>query len=123
QVAVAPVVPGTWDARAGSGAERSARVRARIVEARARQRRRFGVGGPGSNAEMGPGLLVRWARPAPAAVRLVRDAEVRLALSPRGVHRLLKVARTLADLDGASKVEERHAAEAIHFRELDLPVD
>jgi magnesium chelatase family protein len=96
-------------------------VRSRVRAARERQWERFAGRGLGCNAEMGPGEL-RSLVPVPRAVaRLLQHAQDRLGLSPRAYHRILKVARTLADLSGDSDVAEAHAAEAIHFRELDRP--
>lgn len=131
QVPVSPTVPGLWDGPAG---ESTGEVRERIQAARERQRRRFqgaahrdAVGGEGTgvvacNAEMGPRELRRHLRVGRGVAGLLQQAQDRLGLSPRAYHRLLKVARTLADLEGAATVEEVHAAEAIHFRELDRPV-
>jgi len=101
--------------------EGSASVRSRVRAARERQWQRFAGRGLGCNAEMGPGEL-RALVPVPRGVaRLLQHAQDRLGLSPRAYHRILKVARTLADLAGDPDVLETHAAEAIHFRELDRP--
>jgi len=55
---------------------------------------------------------------APTALALLRDAAVSMRLSARGYHRVLRVARTLADLDGADKVGRIHLAEALSYRAL-----
>ena len=54
-----------------------------------------------------------------AATRLLRTAITRLGLSARGYHRVLKIARTVADLDGAAELEPKHVSEAIQYRSLD----
>ena len=55
-------------------------------------------------------------RPRPAAISLLRDAAERMRLSARGYHRVLKLARTLADLDGGGAVRRVHLAEALSYR-------
>ncbi|VUX47990.1 conserved hypothetical protein [Candidatus Defluviicoccus seviourii] len=103
-------------------AERSGRVAARIAAARARQRERYAQGANGTairtNAEVEGELLDRHARPDEAGRRLLVEAADRLKLSARGYHRTLKVARTLADLDGADGVKRNHIAEALSYRRL-----
>ncbi|SUS08159.1 conserved hypothetical protein [uncultured Defluviicoccus sp.] len=103
-------------------AERSGAVAARIAAARARQRERYAQGANGTairtNAEAEGELLDRHARPDEAGRRLLVEAADRLKLSARGYHRTLKVARTLADLDGADGVKRNHIAEALSYRRL-----
>lgn len=103
-------------------AERSGAVAARIAAARARQRERYAQGVNGTairtNAEAEGELLDRHARPDEAGRRLLVEAADRLKLSARGFHRTLKVARTLADLDGADGVKRNHIAEALSYRRL-----
>ncbi len=91
----------------------SARVRRRVAEARARAARRLD-GRP--NAEMRAEEVRRHCRPDRAGERLLAEAVDGLGLSARGWVRVLKVARTLADLEAASRVAERHVAEALSFR-------
>lgn len=90
--------------------------------ARARQRERYAQGANGTairtNAEAEGELLDRHARPDEAGRRLLVEAADRLKLSARGYHRTLKVARTLADLDGADGVKRNHIAEALSYRRL-----
>jgi magnesium chelatase family protein len=117
QVAVSATVPGLWEE--GPGPECSATVRSRIVEARERQRSRFGEAGPGANAQMGPEEIRRCMRVPASVAGLLQHAQDRLGLSARAYHRILKVSRTIADLAGAERIRDEHAAEAIHFRELD----
>ena len=64
-------------------------------------------------------LLREYARPDEAGLKRLRDAMVKFDMSARAYDRILKVARTIADLDGSPKVEARHIAEAISYRNLD----
>jgi magnesium chelatase family protein len=99
--------------------EGSAEVRARVTAARERQRARFaalGARGVRTNAECSGRLLEEVAMPEEAGVALLRQASEALALSARGFHRTLRVARTLADLDGVDKVARVHVAEALSYR-------
>ena len=68
-------------------------------------------------------LLDEVATPEPDGKRLLLDAAERLRLSARGYHRVLRVARTLADLDAATAVARRHIAEALSYRRLLLGAD
>jgi magnesium chelatase family protein len=106
----------------GRGGEPSAAVRERVVGARALQAARF-AGAPGvlCNAHMGAAELRRHVRPSPDVLALLQRAIDRLGLSARAYHRLLKVARTIADLEGCERVRTVHAAEAIQYRTLDRP--
>ena len=99
--------------------EGSAEVRARVALARAIQSERFaGLGCQRirTNAECDGTLLEEVASPEPAGLTLLRDAADALSLSARGYHRTLRVARTLADLDGAEQVGRIHIAEALSYR-------
>ncbi|MDQ7793760.1 MAG: YifB family Mg chelatase-like AAA ATPase [bacterium] len=98
--------------------ESSAAMRDRVLGARARQRERLGPGLV-ANAEMGPAELRQHCRLSSAARSLLRAAYDRLGLSLRAHDRILKVARTVADLEGAADLEPRHLAEAIQYRALD----
>jgi magnesium chelatase family protein len=98
-------------------AEPSAAVRERVAAARARQRARNATFGFASNARL-PGPMARRVVGLDAAARrLLERAVEALALTGRGFDRAIKVARTVADLDGADLVEERHLAEALTFRD------
>jgi magnesium chelatase family protein len=109
--AVPPDVLG--DSAAG---EPSAAVRARVVDARARQQIRFGGTGVRANASLSPALLARHCRLDHTGLKLLRAAVEKLALSARGYDRIRKVARTIADLAGADAIEADHIAEALQFR-------
>ncbi|HET7584049.1 MAG TPA: YifB family Mg chelatase-like AAA ATPase [Gemmatimonadaceae bacterium] len=104
---------------APAGGEPSAAIRARIEVARLRQRHRYrALGGVGSNARVPGRWLDTQSAVAPdARAMLVRAAE-RLRLSARGYHRVLRVARTIADLDGAEGIEASHVAEALRYRPI-----
>src|SRR5690606_3889187 len=100
--------------------ESSSAVRARVEQARAVQRRRLARFGVRTNAEMPPPALRATCRLTERAEReLERLARVRGTLTGRGVDRLIKVARTLADLDGASDIDADTIREAAGFRALD----
>jgi len=99
--------------------EGSAEVRARVTAARMRQHERFKAhGAPNlrTNAECAGHLLEKIAQPDDAGLALIRQAAETLKLSARGFHRTLRVARTLADLDGADVVGRIHVAEALSYR-------
>ncbi|MDQ6828542.1 MAG: ATP-binding protein, partial [Gemmatimonadota bacterium] len=101
----------------GGSAERSAIVRERVERARAIQRARFAkVSGVDANAHAPVRVLESAAALAPAAQTLLSRAAERLGVSARGYHRVIRVARTIADLDGAAGVEEPHIAEALRYR-------
>jgi magnesium chelatase family protein len=103
----------------GPPGESSADVRGRVVSARAAQAAR---GQHAVNGRLERAELDRLASPAPEASTLLGDAVHRLGLSGRATTRLLKVARTIADLEGAADVAPHHVAEALGFRPL-APVD
>lgn len=100
--------------------EPSAHVRERVIKARAIQEERFKAD-PGiyCNAQMETKQLHQYAIPDAAGMQLLKQAMTRLSLSARAYDRILKVSRTIADLDGAEKIETPHLAEAIHYRNLD----
>ena len=103
-------------------AEGSSEVAARVAAARAAQRARFrALGAPPdirTNAEAEGELLTRIASPDEGGRDLLAEATDRLRLSARGHHRVLKVARTIADLAGAETVARRHIAEALSYRRI-----
>ncbi len=99
-------------------AEGSADVAARVAAARAVQRERYAriENGPRTNAEADGTLLEEVAAPDAEGRKLLTDAAERMRLTARGYHRVLRVARTLADLDGAAQVRRIHLAEALAYR-------
>ena len=96
----------------------SGAVREEVEHARARQAERFRQKGF-TNSAMGPRNIESVARLAHGARRLLLDAVGQMALSARAYHRLIKVSRTIADLDGADSVEDEHMLEALQYRALD----
>jgi magnesium chelatase family protein len=102
-------------------AEGSREVAGRVARARAMQAERYAAAGlpqVRTNAAAHGPLLEDMARPDSGGLALLRDAADAMRLSARGYHRVLRVARTLADLDGADKVGRVHLAEALSYRAL-----
>jgi len=101
-------------------AESSATIRARVEAARARQRERFrSQRGLHANAYLSTREVRRHCRQSPAVAALLGAAIDRLGLSARACHRVLKLARTIADLASSDSIEPVHAREAIQYRSLD----
>ena len=111
---------GYRDLVAGPPEEFSAAIRERVERARAAQRDRFRRR-PGiyANAHMSARDVRSHCRLDPPVEALLRDAVNRLGLSARGYHRVLKIARTIADLAGAAELTVAHVGEAIQYRTLD----
>lgn len=98
-------------------AESSASIAARVAGARARQEARFAeTPGVRVNGDMEGRLLEDVAAPDSEGRALLQDAAARFGLTARGYHRVLKVARTIADLDGSAQVRRSHLAEALSYR-------
>ena len=100
-------------------AEKSADVAMRVARARERQRERFeeaGMKGIVTNARCSTSMIETIAASDAAGLQLLRDAAEKMKFSARGYHRILKVARTLADLDDKQTVGRIHLAEAISYR-------
>ena len=100
--------------------ESSAAIRARVDAARAVQRERFGPDGPEQNAHMGPKELAAYCQLSPTCETLMRQAFDAMGLTARSYDRILRMARTIADLDGAKDIQPHHLAEAIQYRTFDL---
>ncbi|MGE4063885.1 MAG: YifB family Mg chelatase-like AAA ATPase [Rhodospirillaceae bacterium] len=106
------------DLSAPSVAERSEAVAGRVAAARSRQHLRYGNGGPACNAEADGEILETVAAPDADGRTLLTQAAEKMKLSARGYHRILRVARTIADLEGAESVARRHVAEALSYRRV-----
>ncbi len=87
-------------------------VRERVTAARERQLNRQGK----ANARLSPREIDQYCQPLPAATALLKQAITRFELSARAFHRLLRVARTIADLAGGATIEVQHVAEAVQYR-------
>ena len=100
--------------------EPSAAIRERVIAARKIQEERFkSFKGIHCNAQMTERMLHEFAEPDAQSLDMLRMAMERLKLSARAYSRILKVARTIADLAGSEKVQSMHIAEAIGYRNLD----
>jgi len=108
-----PAVPAD-EIAARPGGESSAQIRTRVTAARetqlARQRK--------PNVQLAAQEIDQFAAPDAAGEQMLKQAISRLGLSARGYHRVLKVARTVADLAGAARVSAMHVAEAVQLRRL-----
>jgi len=96
--------------------EPSAAIRERVEAARERQYRRFKGTNLLSNADMGPAEVRDVCRVDDAGKSLLRAAMKQLHMSARAYHRILKLARTIADLAGSEEIQTAHQAEAIQYR-------
>ncbi len=96
--------------------EKSEKVQARVAAARSRQRERFNGTKLASNAEMTPAEVRAFCQAEESAQSLLKTAMKQLYLSARAFHRILKLARTIADLEGSDIIKAPHLAEAIQYR-------
>ena len=99
--------------------ETSAEVRERVNRARAIQVERYRGTGITCNARLTPAMLTKYCVMTEGAEKLLKASFDRLGLSARAYDRILKVARTVADIEGAEKIDTPHISQAIHFRSLD----
>lgn len=99
--------------------ESSATMRERVCAARARQQARFADSGIFCNAQMSPAQVDTFCTLNEEGNALLKSVFDRLGMSARGYHRILKVARTIADLDGVDQIGVVHLAEAIQYRSFD----
>lgn len=115
-----PAVP--YEELAGREAgEQSATVKHRVNTARTLQRERYAETSVHSNAELNSKLIRRYCRPTDEARHLLRQAVDRLGFSARAYDRVLKLARTIADLEGDEVINAAHVSEGIAYRSLDRP--
>jgi magnesium chelatase family protein len=106
--------------RAPTPSEDSAAVRGRVIATRKRQTDRYlAEKATYSNAQMQPKMIRKYCAINEQGEKLLENAITRLSLSARAHDRILKVARTIADLDTAENIEPRHLSEAIQYRTLD----
>jgi len=115
------VVPVPFNKLAESpAAEKSEKIRERVIRAREIQSKRFEFEtGVHCNAQMNSRQLRKYASPSETAMQILKNAMERLDLSARAYDRIIKVARTIADLEEADVVEAHHVAEAVQYRSLD----
>jgi magnesium chelatase family protein len=103
-----------------SAGEKSSAVRARVTRARQIQTERFAdIPGMHSNSQMNSKMIQKYCTLNDECSNLLKGAMDRLNLSARAYDRILKVARTIADLDNSQYIKEEHLAEAIQYRSLD----
>ena len=105
--------------RAPSG-ESSAQIRERVIAARQRQQQRYAQYGIHCNSQLEGALLQKFCVVSSSGEKLLRDAVTRLKLSPRAYNRLMKVARSIADLANCDKITDDHLLEAVSYRENDI---
>nr|WP_265415083.1 ATP-binding protein [Tumebacillus algifaecis] len=107
------------DLKSTSREETSALIRDRVIRARTRQQNRLPDRPIPWNATMNSRDLSTYCTLSPEAAQLLEDSFEHLGLSARAYDRILKVARTIADLEGVANLELSHIAEAIQYRSLD----
>lgn len=115
------IVPVPFEKMAAKGeTEKSETIRQRVIRGREIQRERYKkISGIYCNAQMSNKMLHRFAQPDETGLKLLKVAMEQLSLSARAYSRILKVARTIADLAGSESVRAGHLAEAISYRSLD----
>ena len=108
------------DLRTRAEAEPSRAIKERVDAARQRQHDRFGANTTMCNARMGPDEMRKFCTLDESGAELMKQAFETMGLTARSYDRILKVARTVADLDGSEHIEPRHIAEAIQYRAVNL---
>lgn len=99
------------------GGESSLKIRERVLQAREKQNKRFfDIKGVGSNGEMGVKEIKKYAPLSETSTQLLNDSARRLNLSARAYHRIIKLARTIADLDNSDQIKDGHILEALQYR-------
>lgn len=104
-------------------AEPSCEIKKRVDFARHRQRERLAGTGADCNAHMGPRELDKFCELKPECSKLMENAYKKMGLTARSYDRILRVARTIADLEGAETIEPEHLAEAIQYRTWDFRLE
>ncbi len=104
---------------AKENSESSAEIRVRVIQARTIQLQRFAGEAVYCNAQMTPRLIRQHCQLAASTQQLLERAMQKYGLSARAYDRILKVARTIADLGGEANVNEQHLSEAVNYRTLD----
>lgn len=117
-ICVAAAEPGIGELAGKRSAEASADVRARVEAVRRIQKERFLGTGVLTNSGMKPEDIRRYCILGKAEERLMECAYKRLGLTARAYHKILRVSRTLADMDGEERIREKHLCEAISYREM-----
>lgn len=114
------VQPLSFDDITGSmRSESSAQIRQRVIRARKLQQERFQKENIKENSRMGPRQIEKYCSLSKESLDLLKSAMERLGLSARAYSKVVKVARTIADLEGSEMIETQHIAEAIQYRLLD----
>ena len=113
-----PAVP-YKELAATRGAESSEAIRARVVSARSLQQRRFYDEHIYTNAQMGPRHIRKFCVLTSECEKIMENAVTKLGFSARGYDRILKVARTIADLESVEDLGPQHLSEAVQYRTLD----
>jgi magnesium chelatase family protein len=97
--------------------ESSEKIRSRVLSARAKQTNRFeDIKNISTNGEMGAKELKKYAPLTDSSTKLLNDSAKRLNLSARAYHRIIKLARTIADLDNSTDIQDQHLLEALQYR-------
>jgi len=117
QVEVSPVK--YEDLKDESTEESSSEIKKRIVRAREIQQKRYAELGIITNSELSGKYVSKYCKIGRESEMLLKDAFEKLGLSARAYNKILKVARTIADLDKSHNIETKHIAEAIQYRSLD----
>jgi magnesium chelatase family protein len=112
-----PAVPPTE--RAFQPGTASATMRANVLEARQRQRARFDGQATKVNARMGPRMVRKHCPLDDAGEMILKQAMTELGLSARAHDKVLRVARTIADVENSDRIKPEHLSEAVNYRQLD----
>ncbi|MBV1757068.1 MAG: magnesium chelatase, partial [Dethiosulfatibacter sp.] len=117
QIEASPVV--YEDLKSINAAETSASIRKRVNQARKIQSERFEGLDIHANSELNPTQIKKYCRLTKEAEEILKISYKKLSLSVRAYTKIIKVARTIADMDGCTMLEMRHIAEAIQYRNID----